>query len=75
MLRIVTTGGGSGDYEKFLGKVQERYGDKKEEILKWADQWHNKPAFSGPVQPPKRMPAASPAQMNHNKEPFRTKHG
>jgi uncharacterized protein YjbJ (UPF0337 family) len=29
-----------GNYEKFLGKVQERYGDKKAEVLKWADQWH-----------------------------------
>lgn len=29
-----------GDYEKFAGKVQEHYGDKKEEVLKWAEQWH-----------------------------------
>ena len=26
-----------GDYEKFIGKVQERYGDKKTELMKWAD--------------------------------------
>ena len=32
-----------GNYEKFLGKVQERYGDKKAEVLKWADQWHQQP--------------------------------
>jgi uncharacterized protein YjbJ (UPF0337 family) len=32
-----------GNYEKFIGKVQERYGDKKTE-LKWADTWHQKSA-------------------------------
>jgi uncharacterized protein YjbJ (UPF0337 family) len=33
-----------GNYDKFIGKVQERYGDKKEkdELMKWADQWHQK---------------------------------
>jgi uncharacterized protein YjbJ (UPF0337 family) len=29
-----------GNYEKFIGKVQERYGEKKDELMKWADQWH-----------------------------------
>jgi uncharacterized protein YjbJ (UPF0337 family) len=29
-----------GDFEKFAGKAQERYGDQKEAVLKWADQWH-----------------------------------
>jgi uncharacterized protein YjbJ (UPF0337 family) len=29
-----------GDYDKFLGKVQERYGDNKSELMKWADHWH-----------------------------------
>jgi len=33
-----------GDYEKFVGKSQERYGDKKDALMKWADQWHEKPA-------------------------------
>ena len=33
-----------GNYEKFLGKAQERYGDKKGEIMKWADRWHEKSA-------------------------------
>jgi uncharacterized protein YjbJ (UPF0337 family) len=28
-----------GNYEKFVGKVQERYGDRKDEIMKWADRW------------------------------------
>jgi uncharacterized protein YjbJ (UPF0337 family) len=29
-----------GNYDKYFGKVQERYGDKKEkdELMKWADQ-------------------------------------
>lgn len=29
-----------GNYDTFVGKVQERYGDKKEELMKWADKWH-----------------------------------
>ena len=29
-----------GDYDKFAGKVQEHYGDKKEEVLKWTEQCH-----------------------------------
>jgi uncharacterized protein YjbJ (UPF0337 family) len=35
-----------GNYDKFIGKVQERYGDKKEkdELMKWADQWHRQSA-------------------------------
>ena len=33
-----------GNYEKFVGKVQERYGDKKSELMKWAEAWHAKPA-------------------------------
>jgi uncharacterized protein YjbJ (UPF0337 family) len=33
-----------GDYDKFVGKVQERYGDKKRELMKWANAWHEKPA-------------------------------
>jgi uncharacterized protein YjbJ (UPF0337 family) len=32
----------NGDYEKLLGKAQERYGDKKADVLKWSDQWHQK---------------------------------
>lgn len=28
-----------GNYDTFLRKVQERYGDKKDEHMKWADQW------------------------------------
>ena len=28
-----------GNYEKFKGKVQERDGDKKDEVIRWADQY------------------------------------
>jgi uncharacterized protein YjbJ (UPF0337 family) len=31
-----------GNYDKFVGKAQERYGDQKDEIMKWADQWHQR---------------------------------
>ncbi len=33
-----------GNYDKFVGKVQELYGDKKDDLMKWADKWHEKPA-------------------------------
>ena len=29
-----------GDYDKFKGSLQERYGDKKEEVARWADDWY-----------------------------------
>ncbi|HSB43573.1 MAG TPA: CsbD family protein [Nitrospira sp.] len=32
----------AGNYEKFIGKVQELYGEKKDELMKWADRWHEK---------------------------------
>ena len=31
-----------GNYDKFLGKVQERYGHNKDELMEWADQWHQR---------------------------------
>ncbi len=34
----------AGDYEKFLGKVQERYSDKKSELMNWAIHWHEQAA-------------------------------
>ena len=27
----------AGNYEKFVGKVQEHYGEKKDELMKWAN--------------------------------------
>ena len=29
-----------GNYDKFVGRVQERYGDKKDEVVRWADDWY-----------------------------------
>ena len=31
-----------GDYNKFLGVVQKRYGDKKEELKNWTEDWYSK---------------------------------
>jgi uncharacterized protein YjbJ (UPF0337 family) len=31
-----------GNYDRFVAKAQERYGDKKRELMKWADQWYHK---------------------------------
>ena len=33
-----------GNYDKFMGKAQERYGDKKDELMKWANEWQQRPA-------------------------------
>jgi uncharacterized protein YjbJ (UPF0337 family) len=30
-----------GNYEKFLGVVQKRYGEKKDEVERWADDWYS----------------------------------
>jgi uncharacterized protein YjbJ (UPF0337 family) len=39
-----------GNYDKFRGKVQERYGDKKADVEKWADDWYQRqqPSESSP---------------------------
>ena len=29
-----------GNYDKFKGKVQERYGDRKDELESWATKWY-----------------------------------
>jgi uncharacterized protein YjbJ (UPF0337 family) len=42
-----------GVYDTFVGKVQERYGDKKSEIMKWADSWHQKKAPIAAEQKPR----------------------
>lgn len=31
-----------GDYDKFVGRVQERYGDKKDEVVRWANDWYGR---------------------------------
>ena len=28
-----------GDYDKFVGLMQKRYGDRKEEIVRWTEDW------------------------------------
>jgi len=28
-----------GSYDKFQGRLQERYGNRKEEVERWTDQW------------------------------------
>ena len=28
-----------GSYDKYQGKLQERYGDRKEEVKQWTDDW------------------------------------
>jgi uncharacterized protein YjbJ (UPF0337 family) len=30
-----------GDYEKFLGIVQKRYGDEKDAVQSWANDWYS----------------------------------
>jgi uncharacterized protein YjbJ (UPF0337 family) len=35
-----------GNYDKFLGIVQERYGDRKEEVTRWVDDWHERNAVA-----------------------------
>jgi uncharacterized protein YjbJ (UPF0337 family) len=32
-----------GNYEKFIGKVQQRYAGENVELMKWATAWHEKP--------------------------------
>jgi len=31
-----------GNYEKFQRKLEEYYGDRKEEVIKWAERWYRK---------------------------------
>jgi uncharacterized protein YjbJ (UPF0337 family) len=33
-----------GDYDKFVGKIQERYGDRRNEVSKWAEEWYQRAA-------------------------------
>jgi uncharacterized protein YjbJ (UPF0337 family) len=30
-----------GDFDKFLGVVKKRYGDQKEEIERWTEDWYS----------------------------------
>ena len=31
-----------GDYDKFLGIVQKRYGDRKQDVERWMDDWYDR---------------------------------
>jgi uncharacterized protein YjbJ (UPF0337 family) len=33
-----------GNYETFIGKVQQRYAGENVTLMKWAAAWHQKPA-------------------------------
>lgn len=46
-----------GDYDKFVGRIQERYGDKKEEVIRWADDWYTR---QGQAQPGTQSREAQP---------------
>jgi len=39
-----------GNFETFIGKVQERYAGEKTELMKWADAWHAKPTTPEAVE-------------------------
>jgi uncharacterized protein YjbJ (UPF0337 family) len=34
-----------GSYDKYEGKLQERYGDRREEVKQWADEWFKQHDF------------------------------
>ncbi|MEO8046675.1 MAG: hypothetical protein ABI684_05265 [Nitrospirota bacterium] len=34
-----------GNYEEFVGKVQERYAENNVALIRWADAWHAMPAL------------------------------
>ena len=42
-----------GEYDKFIGSLQERYGEQKEEVRRWADQWFDRHQPATPGTMPK----------------------
>lgn len=40
-----------GNYDKFMGRVQERYGDKKDEVVRWADDWYTRQGGPSSAKP------------------------
>jgi len=42
-----------GDYDKFTGSLQERYGEQKEEVRRWVDQWFDRHQPAKPGTMPK----------------------
>ena len=43
-----------GDYDMFIGSLQARYGEQKEEVSRWMDQWFDR----HPPVKPNPMPKA-----------------
>lgn len=43
-----------GDYDKFKGLAQKRYADRKDEINRWADDWHTAAQAKDPSGQPGR---------------------
>jgi uncharacterized protein YjbJ (UPF0337 family) len=31
-----------GDYDKFIGSLQFRYGERKEDVRRWVEQWYER---------------------------------
>ena len=42
-----------GDYDKFAGSLQERYGEQKEEVRRWVDRWFDQHQPAEPGSLPK----------------------
>jgi HSP20 family protein len=56
-----------GSYDRFVGKVQERYGygDAKRALMKWADAWHQKSAPEAVGKKPRWREAIKKREMDH----------
>ena len=42
-----------GDYDKFVGSLQTRYGKQKEEVRRWVDRWFDRHPPAKPDPMPK----------------------
>lgn len=42
-----------GDFDRFIGSLQERYGDQKVEVRRWLDQWFDRHQTANPGGKPK----------------------
>jgi len=43
-----------GDYDKFVGVVQKRYGDRQEEVQRWTEDWCNRQIGESHTRPESR---------------------
>jgi hypothetical protein len=50
--------------DTFVGKVQERYGDKKDELMTRADQWHQESAPEATKQKMRCQEVIKKREMN-----------